>query len=171
MQWSPSQIPYGCSAVQEIPCSLCSLKVHYCVHQLMLLFPVLSQMNPIYTSPNFISLRSILLLSSHLNLHFSKCSISFRFSYQQSLLSHACYIPDHHIYLNLITLIIFGKDYNFWSSSLYGYLQPPITSFIVGPNNFLCTMFLNILILYSYLNMRNQVSCPYNNKKCMSYPY
>jgi len=39
----------SCIACWEIPCLLQNPKVHYCVHKILLLDPVLSQMNPVHT--------------------------------------------------------------------------------------------------------------------------
>jgi hypothetical protein len=53
------------------------------------------------------------------------------------------------ILLALIILIISGKDYKLWSSSLCNFLQPPVTSSLVGPSSLLSTVFSYILNLCS----------------------
>jgi hypothetical protein len=42
--------------------------------------------------------------------------------------------PAHHILLDLITIIIFGEHNKLQNSSLFNYLQLPITSSLPGPN-------------------------------------
>jgi hypothetical protein len=56
----------------------------------------------------------------------------------------------------LIILIILGKDYKLWSSSLCIFLQPPVTSSLFGPNILLNTLFSNTL---SHNRVRTKL-CP-----------
>jgi hypothetical protein len=63
----------------------------------------------------------------------------------------------HFILRDLIVLIILGEEYK-----LRSVLQPPITSSLCGPNFLPSTLFLNTLSLCASLNVRNQVSHPYN---------
>jgi hypothetical protein len=66
MEQNPSLEADSLLASQEIPHLLWSSKVRYRVHKSLPPVPVLSHMNPVHTHP--ISLRSILILSSHLRL-------------------------------------------------------------------------------------------------------
>jgi hypothetical protein len=69
--------------------------------------------------------------------------------------------PAHLILLYLIILIILGDEYKSRCSSLCGFLHSPIPSFLFGPNILFSTLFSNIQILLSSLNVRDQVSHPY----------
>jgi hypothetical protein len=67
--------------------------------------------------------------------------------------------PSH--YLDFITGNILGKEYRFFSSSLFNFLHYPFTSTHLGPNILLKTLFSNTLSLRSSPNVSDQVSHPY----------
>jgi hypothetical protein len=69
--------------------------------------------------------------------------------------------PSHLILLAVITLTILGEEYKPCSSSLYSFLQPPVTSSLLGPNIQLSTLFSDTLNLCSSLDVRDKVSHPY----------
>jgi hypothetical protein len=95
---------------------------------------MLRQINPVHTLPPYflkINLNSTVIStpSSY------QWSLAFRLSNQNSLLiSFLPHIfPAHLIFLNLI-ILIFGEDYRLRISSVCSFLQPPVTSSLLGPN-------------------------------------
>jgi hypothetical protein len=68
---SPSWEAANCAATQELPSILWNPKVRHRVHKSPTLVPILSQIDPTRSHP--ISLRSILILSTHLRLGLSSC--------------------------------------------------------------------------------------------------
>jgi hypothetical protein len=83
-------------------------------------------------------LRSTLILSTHLRLGLPSGIIPFGFPTDIlygvlfSPLLATC--PAHHILLDFIIVLMFGKEYKLWNSSLYIFLRSPVTCSLFGPN-------------------------------------
>ena len=119
----------------------------------------MSHINPLHASSTT-SWRSILILSSHLHL----LSLSLRYHHlnpvYNSPFSKRATCPTHLIILDLITRIIFRKEYRS-QISVCSFLHSPLTSSLLGPNILLNTLYSNTLNLRSSLYVSDQVPNPY----------
>jgi hypothetical protein len=125
-------------STEELPKMLWNTKVHYNAHKSPLLVPILSQNNPVHTIPSYLSLRSILTLSTHLHLGLHSCVFPSDTSHQYPicilLLPIRATCLTYLVVLDLVILIILGERYKLWSSSLCSFLKPAVTSSLFGPN-------------------------------------
>ena len=123
---SPSWEANKSSASQDIPRILWNPKVHYRIHNSQP--TALPSARSIQSKPPHpTSWRSILILSSHLQLGLASGLFPSRLPTKTryaSLLSHICAtFPANHILLHLITQMIFGEVGSSWSSSLCSLLH------------------------------------------------
>jgi hypothetical protein len=113
MELNSSWEAASCSDTQKLPNILWKPKVRYRVQKDLQLLPILSQMNPVHTTPSYLSKIYFNIMSSHA-LKSSQRSPPFWLSHQNItyilLLLFACYMPAHLFLLNLIILIIVGGE-------------------------------------------------------------
>jgi hypothetical protein len=118
-----------------------------------------------------VSPKPFLMLSSHIRLHLPSglfppgLLVKFIFSLKRS----TCF--DQLFLLGLIILIIFSEEYEFRSSSLRSFLQPPTVLSLLGLNILLSTLFSNTLSQFSSLNVRDQVSRQWKTEGKVIVPY
>jgi hypothetical protein len=122
---------------------------HWCLSQARLIQSI---------PPHPVSLRFILILSSHLHIDLHSGLVPSEFPtktlYAFSSPVHGT-CDAYHIVLGLIILIVFGTEYKLWCSSLCSSLQPVISS-LFSPCILLSTLFSNTLSLCSSLNVRDR---------------
>jgi len=111
-------------------------------------------------SPHPTSWRSILILSSYLNLVLPSGLFPPRFPAKNLHtplpfpIRATC--PAHLILLDFITRTIFGEQYRTLSSSVCSFLHSPVTSSLLRPNILHNTLFSNTLSLRCSLNVSDQ---------------
>jgi hypothetical protein len=99
--------------------------------------------------PHPISLRYILILSSHI---YAVLPSGFPTRILCiPLLPHTSYMLCSSYPPRLDLLIISGEEYKLCSSLLCSFLQPPVTSSLFGPNILLSTLFSNTFSVCSSL--------------------
>ena len=152
----------------RIPHVLWNMKDHRHVPSSPPTLPVMNQMTQGHTLPTyFIMLNSIIILPSMTRS--PMWSPSFRFPQQIPI---TCQFPptqvrslDHLTLLDSITLATSVKKCKSYGSSICNFLQPPVTSSLLGSIIFLNTIFLNNLRLRSSLMDRYQLL--QNQEHCM----
>jgi hypothetical protein len=70
----------------------------------------------------------------------------------------------HLILLDQTTVMISAEECKLWSSSLYSFIHPPVTSSLWDPNILLSTPLSNTLTLYSFLRATDQISLSYKTR-------
>ena len=108
-----------------------------------------------------ISLRSILILSSHLHLSLFPASIPVKILKTDLPSSILAKWLTHLSLLDLIILTMLDERYKLWSSSFWILLHSPFSS-LLGPNIRLRILFSNIPSLHFSLDVRDHARQPYS---------
>ena len=130
-------------------------------------YPEPDQFSPSFPQPHFLKINSninipyILSLSSDLFPQVSHQNSAFTSTVPPIRATY----PARFILLDLITRIISGEEYRSLIYSLCSFLHSPVTSFLLGSNIFLSTLFSNTLSLCFSLNVSYQVSHPYQTTR------
>jgi hypothetical protein len=102
------------------------------------------------------------MLSSVLRLGLQKWFLFLRFFYHTpvciSLLVQSCHMSTNLVVLYLIIRVMFGEALRLCSTSLFNFLQSPVSFSLLGPNVFPNALFSNTLTSCHSLNVRDQVS-------------
>jgi hypothetical protein len=156
MELSPSWEAAISSATQEFQNILWNLKVHYDVHKNPLLVPILSQINPVYTTPSYIS-------KVHFNIILPSTSSGlFLSGFPTKILHevptpHACYMPcpSHPPWLDHSNYI--WRRVQVTELLILSFLQHPTTLSLFGPNIFPTTCHHS---RYSNMGLLSSWTCP-----------
>jgi hypothetical protein len=139
----------NCAATEELPSPLWNMIVQYCIQESSPLVPILNQINPVHTTPSFLT-KNILILFTHLclvvpsGLFPSSFPTSNLYAFLFGLIHPTC--PADLILLGFIVLIILSKEYSFLSFSFCSFYHPPVISCLFRPN-ILSTLFSSTLSL------------------------
>ena len=156
MVQSPSWEANWFVASQEIPRISRNPKVHYRTHKRPPPVPILGQPNPV-------NILTSHLLEIHPNIIHPSTPRPPQWSLSSGFPTKTLYstisspiratCPAHLILLDFNTRTILGEEYKSFSSSLCNLLHSPVTSSFLGRNILLNTIFSNILIFLSSLNV------------------
>jgi hypothetical protein len=160
MELSPSREAASCADTQELSNILWNPKVYYRVHTDPLLVPILSQINPVHTTPSYLSkIHSNIILPP--TSRSSYWSLSFWLSHQNPICipllpmcatSHPPWLDNSNYTRRNVQVM----------KTLFMQFSPAsYQSSLFGPAILLSTPFSNTLSLCSSHNVRDQVSHPY----------
>ena len=141
---------------QTIPRILSNPKIHYCIHRSPPPVLILSQIKTSHFSKIRVNIIHHLLLLIRCGLLPSGFTSKSLYAPLLSPIRATC--PARFIFLHLITQIS-GEEYRAYTS-LFSLLYSPITTFLLGPNILLSTLFSKTLSLHSSLDVGDQVSHP-----------
>ena len=161
MEESPSSEANWFTASQEILRLLWNLKVHCHIHKDVPPVPIMSELDLVHTPTSH-------FLKIHLHIILPSMPGSPKWLFPSGFPTKTPYTAllspmhttwhAHLILLDFITHTTLGEDCISLSSSLCSVFHSLVTSFLLGPNILLNTLFSNTLRLCSSLNVSDQFS-------------
>jgi hypothetical protein len=147
MEHNPSWEADSRSRRQKIPRLLWNQKFHCRIHKRLTLVIVLSQLKPLHTYTSYLYKIhfNIIILSTLRRSEWSLLLMFIEYIFHVFIISSMCATcPAYLILLVLITILtgLFGEEYKLWRYSLCNFLHPPVTSYLLGLNILLSTLFL-----------------------------
>jgi hypothetical protein len=135
----------SCSCNQEIPVILWNPEVRYRIHNSPPLVPILSHTNPVHVLPSYLckNYSRIILPSTPTSCKWSLPSVFHQNPLCNHLLPIRAMCPAHLFRVYPITPRDARETYKSLSSALCSFLQFPLTSPLLGRNNFLGSRFSN----------------------------